>query len=126
MFYLFLDLIIYNYTPYLSYFFLINLNDKSYIYNISIALLIDFLILHIPLLTTLWVTILYFLKKYLFKFNYHIFYIYVCFNLGIIFLYYLVNSLLFSSVTIIGILNVLIINGVFVAISYKRLALDIK
>ena len=126
MFYLFLDLIIYNYTPYLSYFFLINLNDKSYIYNISIALLIDFLILHIPLLTTLWVTILYFLKKYLFKFNYYNFYIYVCFNLGIIFLYYLVNSLLFSNVTIIGILNVLIINGVFVAISYKRLALDIK
>lgn len=126
MFYLFLDLIIYNYTPYLSYFFLVNLNDKSYIYNISIALLIDFLILHIPLLTTLWVTILYFLKKYLFKFNYYNFYIYVCFNLGIIFLYYLVNSLLFSNVTIIGILNVLIINGVFVAISYKRLALDIK
>ena len=126
MFYLFLDLIIYNYTPYLSYFFLINLNNKSYIYNISIALLIDFLILHIPLLTTFLVTILYFLKKYLFKFNYHIFYIYVCFNLGIIFLYYLVNSLLFSNVTIINILNVLIINGVFVAISYKRLALDIK
>ena len=119
MFYLLLDILIYNFTPYLSYFSLLNINNKSYIYNISIALLLDTLITHTLPLNMIWFTILFFSKKYLFKFNYHNFLTYFIFNVSIILLYYVINSILFSSLTLSNIINVLIINSIMIAISYK-------
>lgn len=119
MFYLLLDILIYNFTPYLSYFSLLNINNKSYIYNISIALLLDTLITHTLPLNMIWFTILFFSKKYLFKFNYHNFLTYFIFNVSIILLYYVINNILFSSLTLSNIINVLIINSIMIAISYK-------
>lgn len=119
MFYLLLDILIYNFTPYLSYFSLININNKSYIYNISIALLLDTLITHTLPLNMIWFTILFFSKKYLFKFNYHNFLTYFIFNVSILLLYYVINNILFSSLTLSNIINVLIINSIMIAISYK-------
>lgn len=119
MFYLLLDILIYNFTPYLSYFSLLNINNKSYIYNISIALLLDTLITHTLPLNMIWFTILFFSKKYLFKFNYHNFLTYFIFNVSILLLYYVINNILFSSLTLSNIINVLIINSIMIAISYK-------
>ncbi len=119
MFYLLLDILIYNFTPYLSYFSLLNINNKSYIYNISIALLLDTLITHTLPLNMIWFTILFFSKKYLFKFNYHNFLTYFIFNVSIILLYYVINNILFSFLTLSNIINVLIINSIMIAISYK-------
>lgn len=119
MFYLLLDILIYNFTPYLSYFSLLNINNKSYIYNISIALLLDTLITHTLPLNMIWFTILFFSKKYLFKFNYHNFLTYFIFNVSIILLYYVINNILFSLLTLSNIINVLIINSIMIAISYK-------
>ena len=119
MFYLLLDILIYNFTPYLSYFSLLNINNKSYIYNISIALLLDTLITHTLPLNMIWFTILFFSKKYLFKFNYHNFLTYFIFNVSIILLYYVINNILFSRLTLSNIINVLIINSIMIAISYK-------
>ena len=119
MFYLLLDILIYNFTPYLSYFSLLNINNKSYIYNISIALLLDTLITHTLPLNMIWFTILFFSKKYLFKFNYHNFLTYFIFNVSIILLYYVINNILFSFLTLSNIINVLIINSIMITISYK-------
>ena len=119
MFYLLLDILIYNFTPYLSYFSLLNINNKSYICNISIALLLDTLITHTLPLNMIWFTILFFSKKYLFKFNYHNFLTYIIFNVSIILLYYVINNILFSFLTLNNIINVLIINNIMIAISYK-------
>ena len=119
MFYLLLDILIYNFTPYLSYFSLLNINNKSYIYNISIALLLDTLITHTLPLNMIWFTILFFSKKYLFIFNYHNFLTYFIFNVSIILLYYVINNILFSFLTLSNIINVLIINSIMIAISYK-------
>ena len=43
---LFLDILIYNYTFSKSYFFLLNIFDKSLLYNIMIGLIIDLFITH--------------------------------------------------------------------------------
>ena len=126
MFYLLLDILIYNFTPYLSYFFLLNLNNKSYIYNLSVALLIDFLILHTYFYVTIFVTIIYFIKKYFFKFNYHNFYIYFLYNISLILIFYLVSSLIFSYISFSNLINVLVINSIFIVISYKKDVLNIN
>lgn len=62
MFYLVLDILIYNFTPYLSYFFILNLNNKSYIYNLSVAIIIDY-ILHTYFYNIIFVTLLFILKN---------------------------------------------------------------
>ena len=126
MFYLLLDILIYNFTPYLSYFFLLNLNNKSYIYNLSVALLIEFLILHTYFYVTIFVTIIYFIKKYFLKFNYHNFYIYFLYNISLILIFYLVSSLIFSYISLSNLINVLVINSIFIVIGYKKDVLNIN
>lgn len=126
MFYLLLDILIYNFTPYLSYFSLLNLNKKSYVYNLSIALIIDTLILSMIPFNIILFSVVFLLKKYIFTFNYHNFGIYFCFNLSIIFLYYLINNLIFSYISLNNILNVLVINSIMIAISYKNNVSNIK
>lgn len=125
MFYLLLDILIYNYTPYLSYFFILNLNNKSYIYNLSIALLIDY-ILSTYFYNIIFITFLFLLKKYVLKFNYHNFNVYFLVNLLLVLIYYLISTIIFSYINIWKIVNVLIINGIFIAISYKKDILNIK
>ncbi len=126
MFYLILDILIYNYTPYLSYFFLLNINTKSYIYNLALAFLIDLLITPNPFYTTIFITIIYYLHHYLFKLNYHNFNIYYLINIITIILYYIFSMLIFKYLTFSNILNILIINSIFIAICYKKDILNIK
>ena len=125
MFYLVLDILIYNFTPYLSYFFILNLNNKSYIYNLSVAIIIDY-ILHTYFYNIIFVTLLFILKKYVLKFNYHNFNVYFLVNLLLVLIYYLISTIIFSYINIWKIVKVLIINGIFIAISYKKDVLNIK
>ena len=41
---LILDILIYNYTNYLSFFFLVDLNKRKLLINIGIALIIDYIL----------------------------------------------------------------------------------
>lgn len=125
MFYLVLDILIYNFTPYLSYFFILNLNNKSYIYNLSVAIIIDY-ILHTYFFNIIFVTLLFILKKYVLKFNYNNFNVYFLVNLLLVLIYYLVSMIIFSYISIWNIVNVLIVNSIFITICYKKDALNIK
>lgn len=125
MFYLVLDILIYNFTPYLSYFFILNLNNKNYIYNLSIAIIIDY-ILHTYFYNIIFVTLLFLLKKYVLKFNYNNFNVYFLVNLLLVLIYYLVSMIIFSYISIWNIVNVLIVNSIFITICYKKDTLNIK
>ena len=125
MFYLVLDILIYNFTPYLSYFFILNLNNKSYIYNLSVAIIIDY-ILHTYFYNIIFVTLLFILKKYVLKFNYNNFNVYFLVNLLLVLIYYLISTIIFSYISIWNIVNVLIVNSIFITICYKKDALNIK
>ena len=122
---LLLDILIYSFTPYMSYFFLLNINSMSYIYNLSVALIVDFLILQIYFYNTIFITLFFILRRKIIKLNYHNFNIYFLGSMFIILFYYLVSFLIFGC---IGwqVLNVIIINGIFILISYKKDALNIK
>ena len=125
MFYLVLDILIYNFTPYLSYFFILNLNNKSYIYNLSVAIIIDY-ILHTYFYNIIFVTLLFILKKYVLKFNYNNFNVYFLVNLLLVLKYYLISTIIFSYISIWNIVNVLIVNSIFITICYKKDTLNIK
>ena len=58
----FLDCLIYNFTPYKSFFFLSNINNKSIIYNIATGLFIDILFIHIFLILYLLFYYTYYIK----------------------------------------------------------------
>ncbi len=120
---LILDILIYNYTSFKSYFFLTNINSKSLIYNIAIALFIDLFITHAMLLNTIYVICMYLLHKYL-KINYYNVINYYLFNISIIYIYYIIVSTIYNS----GIIyfNVFIINSIFILISYIKDSKDIK
>ena len=125
MFYLVLDILIYNFTPYLSYFFILNLNNKSYIYNLSVAIIIDY-ILYTYFYNIIFVTLLFILKKYVLKFNYNNFNVYFLVNLLLVLIYYFISMIIFSYISIWNIVNVLIVNSIFITICYKKDTLNIK
>ncbi len=118
MLYLVMDLFFYNFTPYLSYLFLLNINNKSLVYIISLGFLLDF-ILNMWCYNLIFIILLYLIKKYFFKFNYNNLFYYYVVNIGIIITYFLVSMLIFSSISLVQIINVLIINSIFILISYK-------
>ena len=77
---IFIDTLIYNFTPFKSFFFLTNVNQKSLIYNLSIGLFIDLFIIHSILLNTIFMVLAYLIHKYL-KLNYFNFINYYIFNI---------------------------------------------
>ncbi len=115
---LLLDILIYNYTNYLSFFFLVDLNKRSLLINIGIGLLIDY-ILNIYFFNVIFLSIIFIITK-LFKFNINNFLYYYLYNLFIILLYYILSNLLFNYIDIYNLLNVLLINSIFIYISYKK------
>ena len=118
MLYLVMDLFFYNFTPYLSYLFLLNINNKSLVYLLALGILLDF-ILNIWFYNLIFLILLYLVKKYFLKFNYNNIFNYYLINIGIVFVYFLVSMLIFSSINIAQIINVLFINSIFILISYK-------
>ena len=66
----FIDSMIYNFTPFKSFFFLTNINSRSFIYNLTVGLFVDIFVIHSFPLNTIFMCIVYLLHKYL-KINYY-------------------------------------------------------
>lgn len=120
---IFLDTLIYNFTPFKSFFFLTNINNKSLVYNISVGLFIDLFIIHNPFLNTLFMIIFYLLHKYI-KLNYYNVINYYLFNMLMVFIYYIVFASVYNFRWIF--LNIFVINSIFILISYIKNSKDIK
>lgn len=108
-----LDILIYNYTPYQSFFFLTNINNKSLFYNISLSLYIDIFITHTYILNTIFIIIFYLLKNII---KPHNLLFYLLFNLSILITYNIIFSIIFNKyyISIIS----LLINIIYILISY--------
>ena len=126
MIYVVLDILIYNLTIYSSFFFLINLNRKSLSYNLALGLFIDFVLLKTYFLNTILILIFYLIRHYFLKINYGKFINYFFFNLGIVLIYILMTTGLFSYFNLKNILLSLLINSIFISISYIKDSKDIK
>lgn len=120
---IFIDTLIYNFTPFKSFFFLTNVNQKSLIYNLSIGLFIDLFIIHSMLLNTIFMVLAYLIHKYL-KLNYFNFINYYLFNILLVFVYYLTFSLIYNFKNIF--FEIFIINSIFIIISYIKDSKDIN
>lgn len=119
----FIDSLIYNFTPFKSFFFLTNINNKSLVYNISVALFIDLFIAHSYFLNTIFIIGIYLIHKYI-KINYYNVINYYLFNIFIVFLYYIIFSSIFNFKNIF--FNMFIINSILILISYIKDSKDIK
>ena len=113
----FIDSLIYNFTPFKSFFFLTNINNKSLVYNIAVALFIDLFITHSILLNTIFIIGIYLIHKYL-KINYYNIINYYLFNISIIFFYYITFSKIYNFSNIF--FDIFIINSIFILISYIK------
>ena len=120
MIYLLLDILIYNLTKYQSYFFLINLSNKDLLTNMIIALTIDLCIMHTFFLNTLIILGLYLIKKYLLKINLHNFITFLFYNLFNLGIYFLIMHIYFKGFYFKDLISVLIVNLIFIIISYKN------
>lgn len=119
----FIDSMIYNFTPFKSFFFLTNINSRSFIYNLTVGLFVDLFVIHSFPLNTIFMCIVYLIHKYL-KINYYNVINYYVFNISIVFIYYLVFCSIFNFKNIF--FNMFIINSVFIIISYIKDSKDIK
>ena len=126
MIFLFIDIFMYNFTPYPSYFFLINLSDKDFLTNFCMALIIDLFLMHTFFLNTLIISLLYLIKKYGLHLNLNNFLTYVFYNLSNLEIYYLLLNLIFHKSLFNNFLLVFVINLIFIIISYKNKSNDIK
>ena len=115
---LILDILIYNYTNYLSFFFLFDLNKRKLLINIGIALIIDY-ILNMYIYNLIFLLVIYLTTK-LIKINMHNLLNYYLYNISIILIYYIFSNIIFNYITILNFLNVIIINSIFILISYKK------
>lgn len=120
MIYIIIDILIGNYTKYFTFFFLSNLNNKSYIYNLSCAIFLDCLVLKTYCLNIIIISIFYIIHKWLFKKAYLTYFKYVICNLIFPVLYYLITSSIFSYINFKSFISVIIIHLIFYSISYIK------
>ncbi len=118
MIYLIIDLLIYNYTNYKSFFFLLNISKASLFTNLVIAFIIDNFILHTYLLNMVYVLIFYLLNKYFFKLKNAHFLKYTFVNLIYLIIYYSLNVFLFKYFSFINLTKIIIFNLIIIMISY--------
>lgn len=120
---LLLDILIYKYTSFKSFFFLQNINFKSLLLNISISLYIDIFILHTYFISTIYIIGIYFIHKYI-KINYYNIVNYYLFNISIIYIYYFILSIIYNYHNIL--FNMFISNSIYILISYIKESRNIK
>ena len=121
---LILDILIYNLTPYKSFFFLLNITDKSLVYNVSVGIFVDLFITHTYFITTLFMILMWTIKKTL-KINLYNRINYLIFNSSMVFGYYLVLACIYNfDWQILG--NILVVNIIFILISYIKYKKCIK
>lgn len=122
MIYLILDIFIYNYTKYKSYFFLVSLYNKNIIYYIGMGLILDFIVFNTFLLNSIILLIIYFINKFFSRYNIKNIYIYLL-NLLVDYIVYisLTNLVLHNTLNII-LVNIgksLILNLLFYFLCFK-------
>ena len=122
MIYLILDIFIYNYTKYKSYFFLVSLYNKNIIYYIGMGLILDFIVFNTFLLNSIILLIIYFINKFFSRYNIKNIYIYLL-NLLVDYIVYisLTNLVLHNTLNVI-LVNIgksLILNLLFYFLCFK-------
>ena len=118
-----LDIFMYNYTSLKSFFFIRYLYNKSIIYYICSGIFLDIIIFHSFFINTIILIIIYFINKLFKYFNKSNYIIYLIINLFNIILFIILTNLCsLNSIkyTLILIGNSLIINILFLSISYKE------
>ena len=118
--YVLLDILIGNYSNYTSFFFLNNLNNKSYIYNIAVAIFLDFIVLKTYYINIVLISLFYIIRKYIFKQNLNNYYKYIIVNLFFTMLYYLITAGFFNYIKLSKFLIIIIIHFVFYSICYIK------
>lgn len=126
MTYLFLDCLVYNYTSYTSLFFLTSLNKRSLIYIITLAFMLDFIVLKTWYINFILLLSFYFLRNYIFKCNYRKFINYMGINLLFVTTYYVVTCAIYSYLSLRVFINLMFTNAIFYAICYIKDKNDIK
>lgn len=124
MFNLILDILIYSFTPFKSFFFLLNINDKDFLTNITVGLIIDIFIVHTFGITSSFIIIFYYLHKKI-NINFYNFINYYAFNITMILLYYLITNIIYK-IDIKAMISIIIINSIYIFISYKKDRENIK
>ena len=122
MIYLILDIFIYNYTKYKSYFFLVSLYNKNIIYYIGMGLILDFIVFNTFLLNSIILLIIYFINNFFSRYNIKNIYIYLL-NLLVDYIVYIsiTNLVLNNSLNVI-LVNIgksLILNLLFYFLCFK-------
>ena len=120
MIYLLLDILIYNYTNYKTYFFLLNLNSNKYFNILTIGIILDCFIFNTYFINTLLLTGFYLLKKYFFNNYSKRLIIYLIYYIVCILIYYLITNLIFNYINVLILLKILLINVIGVIISYIK------
>ena len=118
-----LDVLTFNYTSLKSFFFIRYLYNKSIIYYICSGIFLDIIIFHSFFINTIILIIIYFINKLFKYFNKSNYIIYLIINLFNIILFIILTNLCnLNSIkyTLILIGNSLIINILFLSISYKE------
>lgn len=120
--YLLLDILVYNFTIYNSYFFLVGLINKKYIYYLSTGLIIDFILLNTFFINTIVLTFIYIVNKFFKRFNIKSFTIYII-NLMVDYILYITLTFLITNnnfnIILITIGLNLFVNTIFYILSYK-------
>ena len=119
---LFLDVILYNFTSYLSYFFIIYIYNKKYKYYLLTGLILDLIIFIKPLIVTLILSIIY-LINYTFKtLNKNNVYNYIFINVFNYILFIILSNIIlmhnFSNI-FLNIGNSLFINIIFIILTFN-------
>ena len=124
-----LDILIYNFTSYNSFFFLISLNfftNKDYLKVILLGLTIDLILLNTPFINTIILFLLFLINKKFIKLHNRslIDYLYInLLNLGI---YNLILIIINQNLNLMNFLISLIINILFYLLSYNLVKRYIK
>lgn len=116
-----LDIILYNFTSYTTYFFIVYLYNKPYKYYLLCGLILDLVIFETMYLNIIILTIIYLLNKLFNDLNKHHFYNYVFINLFNYLAFIILSNIIFANFSIIfykiGI-N-LFVNLLFYILSYR-------
>ena len=117
-----LDVLVANYTPYTSYFFLIYLYNKSYKDYLLTGLILDLVILNRPFYNTIILSIMYIFNRVFKDLNKKNFYNYLFITLFNYIIFIILSNL--SALNTIILINIglsLAINLIFYALVYRTL-----
>ena len=118
-----LDIIINNYTPYTSFFFIIYLYQKPYKYYLLTALILDFLIFNTYFYNLIILSLMYLMNQMFNNLNKNNFYVYLFFVIFNYLSYIILSNILnLNSLyhILISIGANLIINLLFYLLAYKK------